>query len=63
MIEADIDRVKYEKKVKAFLKKYENEIAINKLKFNKLLTELDFQELVKIIKKRRQNGEGQSLLF
>ena len=48
--EADIDRVQYEKKVKAFLKEHENEIAINKLKFNKPLTELDFQQLVKILK-------------
>jgi type I restriction enzyme R subunit len=48
--EADIDRVQYEKKVKAFLKEHENEIAINKLKFNKPLTKLDFQQLVEILK-------------
>lgn len=52
--EADIDRVQYEKKVKAFLKEHENEIAINKLKFNKPLTELDFQQLVKIL---RENAD------
>jgi type I restriction enzyme R subunit len=48
--EADIDRAQYEKKVKAFLKEHENEIAINKLKFNKPLTKLDFQQLVEILK-------------
>ena len=45
-----IDRIQYEKKVKAFLKAHENDIAINKLKFNKPLTELDFQQLVKVLK-------------
>ena len=45
-----IDRIQYEKKVKEFLKAHENDIAINKLKFNKPLTELDFQQLVKVLK-------------
>ena len=49
-ITTGVDMAQYRKKVEAFLQEHQNEIAINKLKYNKPLTTLDIEQLEKILK-------------
>jgi len=51
---AGVDLIQYRKKVEVFLQEHQNEIAINKLKYNKPLTPLDVEQLEKIL---RENAD------
>ena len=56
-----VDIAQYRKKVTAFLQAHENDICINKLKFNKPLTETDVQQLEKILFENSDIGSREQL--
>ena len=56
-----VDVAQYKKKVEAFLQAHVNDICINKLKFNKPLTELDIEQLEKILFENSDIGSREQL--
>lgn len=56
-----VDIAQYKKKVEAFLQAHVNDICINKLKFNKPLTELDIEQLEKILFENSDIGSREQL--
>ena len=56
-----VDIAQYKKKVEAFLQAHVNDICINRLKFNKPLTELDIEQLEKILFENSDIGSREQL--
>lgn len=56
-----VDIAQYKKKVEAFLQAHVNDICINKLKFNKPLTELDIEQLERILFENSDIGSREQL--
>lgn len=56
-----VDIVQYKKKVEAFLQSHLNEICINKLKYNKPLTQFDIEQLEKILFENSDIGSKEQL--
>lgn len=56
-----VDIAQYKKKVETFLQAHVNDICINKLKFNKPLTELDIEQLEKILFENSDIGSREQL--
>ena len=56
-----VDLAQYKKKVEAFLQSHQNDLCINKLKFNKPLTHTDIEQLEKILFENSDIGSKEKL--
>ncbi len=56
-----VDLAQYRKKVEAFLQSHQNDLCINKLKFNKPLTQTDIEQLEKILFENSDIGSKEKL--